>query len=278
MDVPACRRANRLVGNVAGAAVLEATIAGPVLMATAELLVAVTGGAFDVTIGGRAVPQDVAQSVAAGESIAIGTRRRGARAYLAVAGGIAVPPVLGSRSTTPGVLGGRALQTGDVLPIGPRVHVVTAHASVVVPPAGTAAPVTVPDVPGAQAVRVLPGPDAARLQEALAALCATAWTMGVASNRMACSLDGPPVPMPVLSVPSAATVMGMVQVPPDGRPLVLMADRQTTGGYPVPAVVIAADLWRVAQLAPGDVCRFAVCDRAEAVGASLALEREWLRK
>jgi len=269
MDVHACRAANALVGNPPEAAVLEATVAGPSLVARGPVTVALTGGPFAATLDGRPLGFDVAHAVPAGAVLDVGTRLGGARAWLAVAGGIDVPAVLGSRSTTVGVLGGRALCAGDVLPVGRRRG--AARQQRVRRGAERAA------TGGVAILRVLPAPDARDAgAAAMDALCAGPYVVGADSNRMGYRLQGPVVPMHSHSRPSSGTVMGMLQVPPSGQPILLMADRQTTGGYPVPAIVIEADLGIAAGLAPGDACRFERCTRRDALAARLAREREWL--
>jgi biotin-dependent carboxylase-like uncharacterized protein len=201
-------------------------------------------------------------------TLRFGTRSDGARAYLAVHGGIDRPLVLGSRSTTIGTCGGRPLRAGDRLMIG----------------AATARPLpgrvdaACRDRHEADLVRVLRGPDVPEGGAAvLDALCATVYTVSSQSNRMAYRLQGAPVDLPAPRRLSSGTVWGALQIPPDGQPLLLLADRQTTGGYPIAAVVISADASRVAQLAPGDRCRFTLCSRREALAALLAMEQDILR-
>lgn len=268
MDAHACRVANALVGNPPEAAVLEATVLGPSIVADTPVTVALTGGPFAATLDGRPLAFDVAHALPAGAVLDVGSRSGRARAWMAVSGGIDVPLVLGSRSTTPGVLGGRALRAGDVLPVGRAQE--TARRRHVRRAGGAAT--------GDVAVlRVLLAPDASDVgPEAVGALCAGPYVVGADSNRMGYRLKGAAVPTRSHSRPSSGTVMGMLQVPPSGQPILLMADRQTTGGYPAPAAVIEADLGIAAGLAPGDVCRFSVCTRHEALTARLAREREWL--
>ena len=199
-----------------------------------------------------------------------GRRGAGARAYLAVAGGIDVPRVLGSRSTDLasglGGLAGRPLRVGDRLGVGqwagPRV-----------PNVATVAPVMLPR--GGATVRVMLGPDQDRFGRRTMDLFERArFTLGPESNRMGYRLGGPSLELartePLLS---SATPVGTVQVPPSGRPILLMADRQTTGGYAKIATVISADLPIAGQLAPGDWIAFEICERQEAIAALIALEQ-----
>jgi len=205
-----------------------------------------------------------------GQVIRFGRRRTGARAYLAVAGGgFLVPPVLGSRATHlvshMGGMHGRALQAGDTLPVE-----VTATA-----PAGRARGLTLP-TGGRARVRVVAGPqDDWFGEEAWHALTSISFRVSPRSNRMGYRLEGPPLPRARAGEPiSEPLSMGAIQVPSAGEPILLMADRQTAGGYPKIAQVISADLCVAAQLAPGDFMEFARCSAREAVSALIARERE----
>jgi len=275
MDTYSLRLANSLVGNLDGAASLEVTLLGPSLRAEAPLVVAVAGAVFDLTVDDRPVPHGAALDLAAGSVLRFGERRAGTRAYLAVAGGVATPVVLGSRSThlvsRLGGLEGRALLTGDVVPVG----------AVAIPPVRrtTRAPLPVAQTSGERRLRVLLGPqDDWFTTSSLDALLGAAFTVSPRSDRMGFRLDGPALltrrPEELVSEPVA---FGALQVPPGGAPILLMADRQTAGGYPKIATVITADLPLAGQLAPGDAVRFAACTRAEARGALIARERELLR-
>lgn len=279
MDTYAHRFANACVGNPSTAATLEVTMLGPEVEATAAIRAAVAGATFDVAVNGTAVPLHTAFDVPAGARLRFGMRHQGARAYLAVAGGIATPPVLGSRATHlvsgMGGVDGRALAAGDMLPVGESAG---ARGG----PAATAASATtfgyLPE--GARArLRVLLGPqDAWFTRAALDALTTGAFTVSTRSNRMAYALDGPPLPVARDGEPISEPVpFGAIQVPAGGAPLLLMADRQTAGGYLKIATVILADLPVAGQLAPGDVVSFVPCTRAEALAALIARERELLR-
>lgn len=245
LDPDAAATANRLAGNPPAAALLEITVLGPTLRLAAPASVGLAGADLGAVIDGRALAPG---SSAMGSQIHFGGRRSGARAYLAVAGGIAVPAVLGSRSTDLrsgfGGFEGRALGAGDRLPIG-----VGDDAEPASRPAGGA-----PVGP----IRVLPGPHLDRFPAgALDRLCETEWTASSRADRMAYRLDGPPIEREEMSeLPSLGLPLGAVQVPPDGGPIVMLADRPVTGGYPVIACVARADIGRVAQLLPGDPVRF----------------------
>jgi biotin-dependent carboxylase-like uncharacterized protein len=197
---------------------------------------------------------------------------RGARAYLAVHGGIGVPPVLGSRATSVssriGGLEGRALKTGDRVPLGeppPRRR-----------SGGTAARFVNAMVPDGRAtVRVLPGPHTDCFDPAAMSQLQTGdYVVGDASDRMGFRLQGAPIRHAgSADIISDVTPLGAIQVPASGQPLLLMADRQTTGGYPLLATVITADIGLAGQLGPGDTIAFRACTRQEAVAALIERER-----
>jgi antagonist of KipI len=269
MDLRAHRIANALVGNDTRAATLEVTLVGPELVFDDQMIIAVAGAAFDVRVDGHQIPMNASVWVRSGANLAFGARKHGARAYLAVRGGIDTPPLLGSRSTHLGTkmggLQGRALARGDRLPIGqPEGSRLSEPASVSIPS---------PDRPAR--VRVLPGPHVDRFTaDALQVLQSAEYTIGRASDRMGFRLEGPPLRHARgAEMISDATPLGVLQVPGSGAPVLLMADRPTTGGYPVVATVISADMPVAAQRAPGDSIRFSVCSQAEAISALIAEER-----
>lgn len=275
MDTRSLRQANLLVGNADGAAGLEVTLLGPTLRASAPLVAAVVGADLELRVDGRRVPVGRVFDVPAGGELAIGSGApgTGSRAYLAVAGGIDTPPVLASRSThlvsRMGGLGGRALHAGDVLTIGglaqdgPRRGV-------------TVAPVT---APADGRLRVLLGPQDDWFAPAtLETFLAARFTVSARSDRMGFRLEGPPVVASrKAELVSEPVAFGAIQVPSGGAPILLMADRQTAGGYPKIATVIAADLPLAGQLAPGATLRFTACTRSEARAALIAREREIVR-
>ncbi|MEZ5092443.1 biotin-dependent carboxyltransferase family protein [Nocardioides sp.] len=245
LDRPAADLANRLVGNEPGAALLETTLLGLSVRALRAVTVAVTGAPCAVEVDGRGRPFGEPLSIAAGAELSVGAATRGVRSYLAVSGGVAVEPVLGSRSTdTLAWVGPPALTVGMRLPVGPG---------------RTPRPVDVPArVEGEGPLRVRPGPRADWFaDQVLDHLTREEYVVDAASNRVGLRLTGSPLARVVeRELPSEGLVLGAVQVPPDGQPVVMLADHPTTGGYPVVAVVEADDLFRCAQLRPGDAVRF----------------------
>jgi antagonist of KipI len=272
MDPCSHRLANALAGNDAGAATLEVTLLGPELEFEDERVVAVAGADFELTIDGRGVPANSAFVVAAGSHLRFGVRRLGTRAYVAVAGGIAVPSVFGSRAThlvsAMGGIEGRALKAGDRLPLGDPMR---ARRAMSVQPA---TPVVA--LPGAHArIRVLAGPQQDYFSaDALEVLQSGPYAISPQSDRMGFRLDGPALSHSRgADIISDATPLGALQVPASGQPIMLMADRQTAGGYPKIATVITADLSVAGQLGPGDTMTFSVCSLADALSALIAQER-----
>ncbi|MEU1203017.1 biotin-dependent carboxyltransferase family protein [Streptomyces sp. NPDC005813] len=253
LDPPAAALANRLVGNPAQAAVLETTLDGCALRPRSAVVVAVTGAPCPVTVDGRPAAWGAPVHVPAGALLDVGSARAGLRSYVAVSGGVAVEPVLGSRSTDLlSGLGPAPLTDGTVLPVGrPGVH----HARVDVVP--HVAP------PSELVLRVTPGPrDDWFTASALRILTTCPYRVSSASNRIGLRTDGPSLERAVSGeLPSEGLVLGAVQVPPDGRPVVFLADHPTTGGYPVIAVVRGADLPAAAQAVPGTPVRFMLVRR-----------------
>jgi antagonist of KipI len=283
MDPYSHRTANALVGNTIDAATLEVTLLGPDLEFSDERAVAIAGAAFEVTVDGAPVPDGEAFVVHAGAALRFGRRIAGARAYVAVAGGIATPSVLGSRAThlisAMGGIGGRAVKAGDRLPLGPaRSGAARLKPRATSRDSSTSSAVArgfsrAPDA--SQRVRVLPGPQVDYFSpDSLDILQSAPYVINLKSDRMGFRLDGP-----VLrhargaDIISDATPLGVLQVPASGQPILLMADRQTTGGYPKIATVITADLAVAGQLAPGDAISFVVCSARGAMAALIAQER-----
>jgi antagonist of KipI len=270
MDPVSHRLANALVGNGRGAALLEITLIGPELEFEDERLVAITGAQFELWLDGRQAPLQAPFTVCAGSRLRFGSRQLGARAYLAVSGGIAVPETLGSRSThlvsAMGGVGGRALVGGDRLPLGDPSSDGPALA-----PHDAIAPL--PDRHAT--LRVLPGPQVDYFTpDALDVLQSAPYVVAGNSDRMGFRLQGPRLTHARgADIISDATPLGVLQIPASGQPILLMADRQTTGGYPKIATVIAADMAVAGQLAPDDTITFAVCTRADAMKALIAQER-----
>jgi biotin-dependent carboxylase-like uncharacterized protein len=254
-DRGSLRLANRLVGNPEDAAAVEVTFGGLAVRASADLVVAVTGAPAPLRVGGHPRATHAAVLLAAGQEAVLEAPPAGLRSYLAVRGGLAVEPVLGSRSTDVlAGLGPPPLRAGDRLPVGP-------------PPA---APVPVVDVaavvmPGGDDVvlRAVPGPRADWFAgAALDVLGATRWVASADSDRVGVRLDGGRLERSRTGeLPSEGMVAGALQVPPSGQPVLLLADAPTTGGYPVVAVVLAADVDRAAQLRPGQGVRVRLTSR-----------------
>ena len=254
LDPDARRLANRLVGNAPDAAVLEATLGGVALRALEPLLAAVVGAPAPVRVDGRAVAWGAPVPVPAGAVLAVGAPTSGLRCYLAVAGGFAVPPVLGSRSADLlAGLGPPPLAVGQLLPVGPPTG----------PPCWID-PLPLPAPPRQLLLRLDLGPRADWFTPvALQTLDAGRWTVSSASNRVGLRLVGPTLErLPGRGeLPSEGMVLGAVQVPPDGLPVVFLADHPTTGGYPVVGVVPAEDLGAAAQVTPGTSVRFIPSNR-----------------
>ena len=265
MDRFAIRAGNRLVGNGDGAAGLELTMMGPELRFGETMTIAVTGADLGPILDGRPAPMWRAVAVRAGAVLSFAGPRDGLRAYLTVRGGINVPPVLGSRSTstrsTLGGFEGRTLRAGDVLRVATAQGGRTAAAR---PMPQTAIPVYGHD----HAVRVVLGPqDDAFSDAGIETFQSVGYTMTPQSDRIGCRFQGAPVTHRISAdIVSDGTTMGMVQVSGDGMPIVLMADCGTTGGYTKIATVVTADLSKLAQAAPGDRVHFHRIDLESAVG------------
>ena len=288
-DRDALRVGNWLVGNADEAAGLEVTLTGPTLRVRQRTLIALTGGDVDAHCQGQSLPMWRPIALEAGSEVRIARVLRGARAYLAVAGGIDVPLVLGSRSTdlSSGFGGwqGRALRAGDKLPVFRAGAAVQRLVERLLDgqSAWRAAPWwvgPVEDLSGAVAMlHLLPGADLAALDpRVLRALRDGVWTVSPDSDRMGLRFDGPPVPRtPRHEQISAAVLPGTVQLPPDGLPIVLGVDAQTVGGYPRVGQVIRADLGRAMQLRPGERVRPVLITAAAANAAWLARQRNLSR-
>jgi len=242
-DTASLRLANRLVGNPEDLAGIETTLLGADIRFHRGRWSAVTGASCPVRIDSQPAGSHVPLYVPAGATLSIGAARHGVRSYLAVAGGIAVPPVLGSRSTdTLSGLGPAALTAGAVLPVGD--------------PIGDPAPVAVAPqalLPAVAGLRLIPGPRDDRFAPtAIRALSTATYEVTTASDRIGVRLRGARLDaLTRAGLPSEGVVLGSVQVPSGGQPLIFLADHPTTGGYPVIAVVHPADLWMVAQAGAG---------------------------
>ncbi|GHH76033.1 allophanate hydrolase [Streptomyces sulfonofaciens] len=258
LDAGAAALANRLVGNAPSAAVLETTLTGCALRSRCTVTAAVAGAACAVRVDGRPVAWGAPVTVPAGAVLDVGPAEHGVRSYVALAGGVAVEPVLGSRSTDLlSGLGPPPLAEGTLLPLGPPAH---PHACVdTAPQAGP---------PGELVLPVTWGPRHDWFTAAALAVFTTrAYRVSSASNRIGLRTEGPPLERRVPGeLPSEGLVLGAVQVPPDGRPVVFLADHPTTGGYPVVAVVREPALATAAQAVPGTPVRF-VAVRGKAADA-----------
>lgn len=257
LDAEALRLANLLAGNDEEAAGLEITLVGPVLGARGDVTLAVAGGPFGPAPGRARTLRD-------GETVALRAETSwsgSARAVVAVAGGIAVPEILGSRATCVvahfGGLHGWPLRKGDLLPVGP-------------PPRPPRFDLALPDLPAAAetAVRVLPGPQAGFFgDEAVRTFYGSMYRIRPESNRIGFRLEGPAVHGDLRAIeelPSEGTALGSVQITAEGQPIVLLSERPTTGGYPKIATVLAADLGLLVRAQPGASIRFEVTTPGEA--------------
>lgn len=263
MDWYSHARANRLLGNPENTATLEITLLGPELEADGDVSGVVCGAEFALSAGDRTVAPGEPFTLTAGERLRFGPRQSGARAFLAVRGGLALPSILGSLSTSlPGRMGplqGRALKAGDVLAVGGADHGAAASPD----------PLPLPLPIGGAVLRVIPGPHEDRFTpQATGTLTRERFTVTSESNRMGYRLSGPPLRHAgAADILSDATPIGSLQVPATGQPILLMADRQTTGGYPKIATVITADLPLAGQLAPGDWIEFRLTSMSDAAAA-----------
>jgi biotin-dependent carboxylase-like uncharacterized protein len=254
MDFFSLELANLLVGNDPGDACLEATISGPELEFTGVTWIAITGADMDPHLNGQGIPMNTAIDVRSGDRLGFRGLRSGCRAYIAFAGGIAVPPVMGSRSTylRAGIGGfhGRALMPGDELPLAeplgkPRLKKI---------PEGL-----IPEYKHEQTIRIISGPEAHYFEiGGLRSFLSSEYMVTAQSDRMGYRLTGETIKHKegMTNIISAGISLGTVQVPGDGQPIILMADRQTSGGYARIANVITTDLTLIAQMRPGDKVRF----------------------
>ena len=253
--------ANRLVGNPDGAAALEFTLMGPRLRAETPCTVAVTGAETPVMLNDAAAPAWTTLTLAPGDVLKIGPARSGVRGYVAVAGGIDVPSVLGSRSTylrgRMGGVHGRPLARDDRLPLG-ATSAATHRRSV--PPEAR------PHWGGEPVLRVVLGPQADRFtDDGIAAFLGGSYEVLPQSDRMGARLSGARIAHARgHDIISDGIALGAVQVPGDGQPIVLLVDRQSTGGYTKIATVCSFDIARVGQAKPGQRLRFTAVDVAAA--------------
>jgi antagonist of KipI len=254
MDIFSYEVANLLVGNDPGAACLEATIAGPEIVFTDETYVAVTGADMGPYINGKSIQLNTAVIVKQGDKLGFTGLKNGCRSYIAFAGGIDFPLVMGSRSTylraCIGGLEGRALRDGDELPLGEakgKIRISSIPGNLI------------PEYKHSQIIRIVSGPEAQCFEtEGLRNFLTTEYQVTAQSDRMGYRLSGEMIihKEGKSGIISAGISAGTVQVPGNGQPIVLMADRQTSGGYSRIANVITVDLTLLAQMKPGDTLRF----------------------
>ncbi len=262
MDIYSHRLANQLLGNDPAAAALEITLLGPELVAEGDVLCVLTGADISVTIDGRPAPANKPFMVRSGAHLRWGTRISGTRMTLAVRGGFDVPATLGSRAThlvsRMGPFGGRALRPGDVLPIAPAPSTERSLAG---------KPLDMPE--GGARLRVMPAVHRERFTEdAWGLLTHARFMISPQSNRMGYRLDGPALThVGAADILSEAMPAGAIQVPSSGQPIMLLAERATTGGYATIANVITADLPLAGQLAPGEWIEFDAVGRDDAIAA-----------
>jgi antagonist of KipI len=259
----AMRIANRLVANSEQAAVLEILLQGPLLCFQEAAHFAIGGADFDAALDGRRINIWQTHHARAGSILKIGGVHSGARCVLAVEGGFAVAAVLGSRSThllsQLGGIEGRALQKGDMLRRNRPEFAVRAGQ---LPPASRAmlSPMKIRRATGTvarQVLRMVPGMHAHLFPpDVFQRLTDDAWRVSQQSNRMGIRLEGPSLPSAEASLLSEGVSTGCIQTPPDGQPIISFVDQQTTGGYGVPACVIAADFDHLGQLRPGEEVLF----------------------
>jgi biotin-dependent carboxylase-like uncharacterized protein len=264
MDPLSLMLGNRLVGNDEEAAGLELCMPPAGIRMDVECAIALTGADCSARLDDTPVDVGRRVIVQAGQTLQLSVARVGFRAYLCISGGVDVPQVLGSRSTDlqarMGGLEGRPLRGGDVLKLLPSKMSYQAPEGLSLPQIGST-------------IRVIPGPEFASFApESRDTLYKTPWKVTLQSNRMGYRLEGPAlVRQDTQEMRSRAVFPGVIQVPPSGLPIVLMADAQATGGYPTIASVVAADQWRLAQIAPGSWIHFEPCTRAAAL---LALQEQ----
>lgn len=267
LDYPALVLANLLAGNSPHCAVLEITLGQAEFSLSQDGWFAVTGADCQATLDGQPVWPGWRLPIKAGARLKFGAPRQGMRSYLAIAGGIDLPAALGSQSTHLnagfGGLDGRALRAQDQLPLGCPSRALTRSLGVRLPPIH---PV----------VRALPGPEyEAFTPAAQAAFWSAAWQVSSQSNRMGSRLQGPVLARSTPSeLLSHGVLPGVVQVPPNGQPILLLADAQTTGGYPRIACVIETDLHQLAQCRFGSALHFSRCSLDEAWQARQTLQQQ----
>ena len=278
VDHVAFRLANILVGNDPNEGALELTLSGPAIRFDHSVLIALCGGDFAPTIDGEAVPLRRPVVIEAGRVLSCAHARAGARGYLAIAGGIDIPPVLGSLSTTPvaslGGLEGRALRAGDTIPLRrTEMKKIVAGSNEWIGRGNGFSharwgiwPGALPHYSAHPSLRIVAGEWLDRLApQARTRFLEGIFTVSSRSDRIGSRLNGPRIdPPPAEMLLSEGTATGAIQLPSDGNPIILLNDHGTTGGYPVIAHVIFADLPLLAQVPPGGTIRFELVPLADA--------------
>jgi biotin-dependent carboxylase-like uncharacterized protein len=261
LDTYSCRIANILVGNQEGCAVLEMTFLGATIEVLCEADIALAGASMAMTLNGLALQGWCSHRVRAGDLLVIGKAAKGCRGYLAVTGGVDVPPVMGSRSTFVrariGGIEGRALIKGDILSRGPgdllrRPRMLPSD--------------HIPSYPSEILLKAIVGPQDEAFSGSMSTLFSSVYEVTPQSDRMGCRLKGPPLrhdPEAPRSIITEPVVPGNIQVPEDGLPIILLVE-QTSGGYSKIATVITTDIAKVAQALPGNRVMFERVDLAEA--------------
>ena len=286
LDSFALRVANLLVGNEDGAAGFEITFGGLQLCFQDERIVAWCGGQFDVQIGSSPLLAGRVARLQAGDELKFGRAQIGCRCWLAVSGGLDVAPILGSRSTDLranfGGLDGRAVRDGDILPLGPQPGssgFAKATADKPLPATERISSWTAPydwvsPAKRNPILRFIRGSDWAGFNDlTIQRFTNSEFTVSPDSDRMGVRLDGPELKLDDdVSLISEAVAPGTIQIPPNGKPILLLGDCQTIGGYPKIAHVITFDLGVAAQVRAGDAIRFSEISLADA--HQLAVERE----
>jgi biotin-dependent carboxylase-like uncharacterized protein len=273
MDPVALEAGNVLLGNDRDAASIEVQTFPFRLRFRVDMTFALTGADHDATLAGRMVPPWWCMRAKAGDILAVGSPRRGARVYLAFEGGVDVPLVLGSRSTHLragfGGLEGRALRAGDVLPIGSARREVASRFGFGAEPPETAVAGSGPAESRVLRVRVMRAGEHDLFSETVqATFWSTKWKISARSDRGGYRLSGSKLTLAApVEMRSHGVVAGVVQVPPAGEPIIQMSDANTAGGYPKIAAVIQADLWRLGQASPGSFIVFSEVGYHEAVAA-----------
>ncbi|MBA4322887.1 MAG: hypothetical protein C0408_08740 [Odoribacter sp.] len=254
MDTFSLQLANLLVGNRPGDACLETTLTGPEILFSSSGAIAISGGDMSQCLNGKSISLNRTIEINSGDILSFAGLKKGCRSYIAFAGGINVPPVMGSCSTylrgKIGGFGGRALKAGDEIALGE----VSGKITIMEIPKEI-----IPPYYASQIIQIIPGPEVKRFElEGISHFLTSEYHVTDQSDRMGYRLSGNPIRQqpPIADIISAGISFGTIQIPGNGQPIILMADRQTTGGYTRIANVVSTDLTLVAQLKPGDHIRF----------------------